>query len=166
VAALTARTEGWAAGLQLAALSLQGQADVAGFAASFSGSHRCVLDYLGEEVLERQSEDMREFLLQTSVLERLCGGLCDAITGRTDSQAMFEQVERANLSWSRLMRCAAGGATTSCSPTCSGPACTSTIAIGCRHCTGPRPLGRRSTGIPTTPCGMRWPPGTPNGRRG
>ena len=97
VAALVARTEGWAAGLQLAALSLRGQADPAEFVATFSGSHRYVLDYLAEEVLDRQPEEVRAFLLQTSVLERLSGELCDAVTGRDDSQAMLEQVERANL---------------------------------------------------------------------
>ena len=97
VAALAARTEGWAAGLQLAALSLRGHADPAGFVAAFTGSHRYVLDYLAEEVLERQSQRVRAFLLQTSVLERLSSSLCDAVTGRTDSQALLEQVERANL---------------------------------------------------------------------
>jgi LuxR family transcriptional regulator, maltose regulon positive regulatory protein len=97
VAALAARTEGWVAGLQLAGLSLKGQADVAGFVASFSGSHRFVLDYLAEEVLERQPEQVRGFLLETSVLERLSGPLCDAVTGRGDGQVMLEQVERANL---------------------------------------------------------------------
>jgi LuxR family maltose regulon positive regulatory protein len=97
VAALAARTEGWAAGLQLAGLSLRGQADVAGFVASFSGSHRYILDYLSEEVLDRQPERLRAFLLETSVLDRLSGALCDAVTGRGDSQAMLEQVERANL---------------------------------------------------------------------
>ena len=97
VTALTDRTEGWAAGLQLAALSLHGRADVAGFVAAFTGSHRYVLDFLAEEVLERQSEQVRAFLLETSVLERLSGPLCDAVTGRTGSQAMLEQVERAGL---------------------------------------------------------------------
>ena len=97
VAALATRTEGWAAGLQLAGLSLRGQADAAGFVAAFTGSHRHVLDYLAEEVLERQSERMRTFLLETSVLERLCGPLCDAVTGHTGSQALLEQVERAGL---------------------------------------------------------------------
>ena len=97
VAALAARTEGWAAGLQLAALSLRGQADPAGFAAAFGGSHRYLLDYLTEEVLERQAEERRSFLLETSVLERLSGGLCDAVTGRTDSQAILQQVEQAGL---------------------------------------------------------------------
>jgi LuxR family transcriptional regulator, maltose regulon positive regulatory protein len=97
VAALTARTEGWAAGLQLAGLSLRGHADIAAFVASFSGSHRFVLDFLSEEVLERQPDDVRSFLLETSVLERLSGALSDAVTGRTDSQAMLEAIERANL---------------------------------------------------------------------
>ncbi|HJY62046.1 MAG TPA: hypothetical protein VJ418_37170, partial [Streptosporangiaceae bacterium] len=97
VAALTARTEGWAAGLQLAGLSLRGQADTAGFVAAFSGSHRYVLDYLTGEVLERQNPQVREFLLETSVLERLTGELCDAVTGRAGSQAMLADIERAGL---------------------------------------------------------------------
>jgi LuxR family maltose regulon positive regulatory protein len=97
VAALTARTEGWVAGLRLAALSLRGQTDPAGFVAAFSGSHRYVLDYLTEEVLDRQHEEVRTFLLETSLLERLSGGLCDAVTGRADSRAMLERVERAGL---------------------------------------------------------------------
>jgi LuxR family maltose regulon positive regulatory protein len=97
VTALVERTEGWAAGLQLAALSLRGHADVAGFVATFSGSHRFVLDYLTEEVLGRQREQVRRFLLETSVLERLSGPLCDAVTGRADGQAMLEAIERAGL---------------------------------------------------------------------
>jgi LuxR family maltose regulon positive regulatory protein len=97
VAALAARTEGWAAGLQLAALSLRGQDDVAGFVAAFTGSHRYILDYLAEEVLERQGEQLRTFLLETSVLERLSGALCDAVTGRAGSRALLDQVERAGL---------------------------------------------------------------------
>jgi LuxR family transcriptional regulator, maltose regulon positive regulatory protein len=97
VAALAARTEGWAAGLQLAALSLRGQADAAAFVAAFTGSHRYVLDYLAEEVLERQGQQLRMFLLETSVLERLSGPLCDAVTGREGSQALLEQAERAGL---------------------------------------------------------------------
>ena len=97
VAALAARTEGWAAGLQLAALSLRGQDDAAAFVAAFTGSHRYVLDYLAEEVLEQQDEQLRAFLLETSVLERLSGPLCDAVTGRQGSQALLEQAERAGL---------------------------------------------------------------------
>ena len=97
VAALAARTEGWAAGLQLAALSLRGQVDAAAFVAAFTGSHRYVLDYLAEEVLEGQDKQLRTFLLETSVLERLSGPLCDAVTGREGSQALLEQAERAGL---------------------------------------------------------------------
>jgi ATP/maltotriose-dependent transcriptional regulator MalT len=96
-AALAASTEGWVAGLQLAALSLQGHVDPTGFVAGFSGSHRYVLDYLTEEVLARQPEPLVSFLLETSVLERLCGPLCQAVTGRADSQGLLEQAERANL---------------------------------------------------------------------
>ena len=95
--ALATRTEGWAAGLQLAALSLRGHPDIGAFVEGFSGSHRYVLDYLAEEVLDRQPEPLRAFLLETSVLTRLCGPLCDAVCGRTDSQELLEQVERANL---------------------------------------------------------------------
>jgi LuxR family transcriptional regulator, maltose regulon positive regulatory protein len=95
--ALVARTEGWAAGLQLAALSLRGHADAAGFAAAFSGSHRFVLDYLADEVLDGQPGPVRAFLLETSVLERLTGELCDAVTGRPGSQAMLQDIERAGL---------------------------------------------------------------------
>src|SRR6266566_537512 len=97
VAALVARTEGWAAGLQLAALSLRGQADATGFVAAFSGSHRFVLDYLADEVLVGQTGPVRAFLLATSVLERLSGELCDAVTGRAGSQAMLQDIERAGL---------------------------------------------------------------------
>jgi LuxR family transcriptional regulator, maltose regulon positive regulatory protein len=97
VAALGDRTEGWVAGLQLAALSLHGHADVGAFVEGFSGSHRYVLDYLTEEVLDRQPEPLRTFLLQTSILERLSGPLCAAVTGRADSQQLLEQAERANL---------------------------------------------------------------------
>jgi LuxR family maltose regulon positive regulatory protein len=96
-AALAERTEGWAAGLQLAGLSLRGQTDAAGFVTAFAGSHRYVLDYLAEEVLEQQTEQVRSFLLETSVLERLSGALCEAVTGRPGCQSLLEQVERAGL---------------------------------------------------------------------
>jgi LuxR family transcriptional regulator, maltose regulon positive regulatory protein len=97
VAALAARTEGWAAGLQLAALSLRGQADAAAFVAAFTGSHRYILDYLAEKVLEQQNQQLRTFLLETSVLDRLSGPLCDAVTGREGSQALLEEAEQAGL---------------------------------------------------------------------
>ena len=97
VSALEARTEGWVAGLQLAGLSMQKQADLKSFIAEFSGSHRHILDYLTEEVLEQQPESIRSFLLQSSVLERLSGSLCDALTRRTDSDRVLAQLEAANL---------------------------------------------------------------------
>ena len=97
VAALDGRTEGWIAALQLAALSMQGRDDVAAFIASFTGDDRFVVDYLVEEVLERQPAAVREFLLRTSVLTRLTGPLCDAVTGGRDGKAMLETLERANL---------------------------------------------------------------------
>lgn len=96
-ATLAARSEGWAAGLQLAALSLRGQANINEFVTTFSGTHRYVLDYLTEEVLSGQPEPIRTFLLETSVLDRLCGPLCDAVTGRAGSQALLEAIERSNL---------------------------------------------------------------------
>ncbi|MCA9985339.1 MAG: hypothetical protein KDE59_13625, partial [Anaerolineales bacterium] len=94
---LAERTEGWVAGLQLAALSLQGHKDPTAFVAAFSGSHRFVMDYLLDEVLLRQSEPVRRFLLQTSILNRLTAGLCAAVTGRSDSAAVLAELERANL---------------------------------------------------------------------
>ncbi|HEU5417268.1 MAG TPA: LuxR C-terminal-related transcriptional regulator [Streptosporangiaceae bacterium] len=97
IAALASRTEGWAAGLQLAALSLRGQRDLGGFVAAFTGSHRYVLDYLTEEVLEQQDEQLRAFLLETSVLDQLSGELCDAVTGRAGGQALLERAEQSGL---------------------------------------------------------------------
>jgi LuxR family maltose regulon positive regulatory protein len=97
IAALAEITEGWVAALQLAALSMRDREDVSGFVESFSGSNRHVLDFLAEEVLERQPEGMREFLLKTSVLERMSALLCDALTGRDDGQEMLERLERENL---------------------------------------------------------------------
>jgi LuxR family maltose regulon positive regulatory protein len=95
--ALHHRTEGWIAGLQLAALSLQGRSDVQQFLADFSGSHHYLVDYLVEEVLARQPEAVQSFLLQTSILDRLTGPLCDAVTGRTRSDVLLEHLEHANL---------------------------------------------------------------------
>lgn len=114
VAALEARTEGWIAGLQLAALSMQGRADVAQFVASFAGSHRYIMDYLVEEVLQSQPAEVQHFLLQTSILDRMCASLADAVTddrrletgewsilqspiSNPYSQAMLERLWRANL---------------------------------------------------------------------
>jgi LuxR family maltose regulon positive regulatory protein len=97
IAALESSTEGWIAGLQLAALSMRGRKDATGFIESFTGSHRFVLDYLVEEVLQQQPDRVRTFLLQTSILERLSGPLCDALTGQEDGRGMLEALERGNL---------------------------------------------------------------------
>jgi LuxR family maltose regulon positive regulatory protein len=97
IAALENRTEGWIAGLQLAAISMQGHHDTVGFIQSFTGSHRFVLDYLVEEVLQRQPARVRSFLLETSILDRLSGPLCNAMTDQTDAKAMLESLERGNL---------------------------------------------------------------------
>lgn len=97
IADLDARTEGWAVGLQLAALSLQERPDLDAFLHAFTGSHRYVLDYLSEEVLEQQPEPVQTFLLRTSILDRLTGPLCDAVTGGTGGQDTLEDLERANL---------------------------------------------------------------------
>ncbi|MEO6310546.1 MAG: LuxR C-terminal-related transcriptional regulator [Leifsonia sp.] len=97
IATLETRTEGWIAGLQLAALSLQDRTDVTDFIAAFAGSHRFVIDYLVEEVLERVPLHIREFLFQTAILDRLSGSLCDAVTGQSGGDAMLESLERANL---------------------------------------------------------------------
>ena len=100
VHALEERTEGWIAGLQLAALSLRGiseRGEVAGFIDAFTGSNRFVIDYLADEVLARQPPAVRDFLLRTAVLDRLTGALCDAVMGRTDGTRMLEDLERGNL---------------------------------------------------------------------
>jgi LuxR family transcriptional regulator, maltose regulon positive regulatory protein len=97
VAALETRTEGWIAALQLAALSLQGRHDIAGFVASFAGDDRYIVDYLTGEVLQRQPQAVRSFLLETSVLNRLTGSLCDVVTGQDDGKDMLEALDRRNL---------------------------------------------------------------------
>lgn len=97
ITTVQSRTEGWVAGLQLAALALSGRTDVASALTAFTGTHRFVLDYLSEEVLSRQPASVQAFLLQTSILERLSGSLCDAVTGDEGSQAMLESLERDNL---------------------------------------------------------------------
>ena len=99
IAALETRTEGWIAGLQLAAISMRGHEDATSFIESFTGSHRFVLDYLVEEVLQQQSESVQAFLLRTSILDRLCGPLCDAVLldPSASGQETLEYLEHANL---------------------------------------------------------------------
>jgi LuxR family maltose regulon positive regulatory protein len=97
IATLESRTEGWIAALQLAALSMQGRADVAGFIAGFAGDDRYIVDYLVEEVLRRQPDHVRSFLVRTSILDRLSGPLCDAVTAQHGGKATLESLDRANL---------------------------------------------------------------------
>lgn len=97
IAALERRTEGWIAGLHLAALSMRGRDDLAGFVRAFTGSSRFILDYLLEEVFEQQSPEVKAFLVKTSILERFCGSLCDAVVERTASQSLLETLEQGNL---------------------------------------------------------------------
>lgn len=96
IAALEDRTEGWIAGLQLAALSMRGREDIPGFIRAFAGDNRYIVDYLVEEVLQRQPEPVRSFLLQTAILDRLNGPLCDAVTGQEEGNARLEALERGN----------------------------------------------------------------------
>lgn len=97
VTAIAAMTEGWVAGLQLAALSMRSSSDPARFVTSFSGQHRDVFDFLAEEVLAGQPDNIRQFLLETSILSTLSGPLCDAVTGGTGGQETLEELERSNL---------------------------------------------------------------------
>ena len=97
IAALEGRTEGWIAALQLAGLSLQGREDAAGFISGFAGDDRYVVDYLVEEVLGRLPETVRSFLLETSILDRLSGSLCDAVTGAKNGKEVLEMLDRSNL---------------------------------------------------------------------
>jgi LuxR family maltose regulon positive regulatory protein len=94
---LQERTEGWAAGLQLAGMTLRDRTDASAFIGAFAGDNRHVVDYLVTEVLDALPHELRQFLLQTSVLDRLCGPLCDTITGGTDSAALLVEIERNNL---------------------------------------------------------------------
>ena len=96
ISVLEDRTEGWIASLQLAALSMQGHQDVPGFIRAFAGDHQYIVDYLVEEVLKRQPESIRSFLLQTAILDRLNGTLCDAVTGQTGGRARLETLQRGN----------------------------------------------------------------------
>jgi LuxR family maltose regulon positive regulatory protein len=97
LAALEERTEGWVAGLQLAALSMQGRSDIGAFIQAFTGSHVYIAEYLVDEVLQRQSAEMQAFLLQTSILERLNVKLCEAVTGCQDGQGSLKALQQANI---------------------------------------------------------------------
>ena len=167
VVALAERTEGWVAGLQLAALSLRNQPDPATFVASFAGSHRFVLDYLTEEVLARQPDEMRAFLLTTSVLERLSGPLCDAVTGRVGwAGRCWRPPSAPTCSSSRSTSSAAGIATTTCSRTCSEHGWCRSARRRSPACIGGPSRGTGRTAWSPMPCTTPWRPATPTMRFG
>lgn len=97
IAVMESKTEGWIAGLQLAGISMKGNKDISGFIDAFAGDNRHVVDYLAEEVLNRQPDHIQQFLFQSSILSRFCAELCDAVTGRNDSRIILEELERINL---------------------------------------------------------------------
>jgi ATP/maltotriose-dependent transcriptional regulator MalT len=155
VAALADRTEGWVAGLQLVALSLQGRTDIDGFVAGFSGSHRYGLDYLAEEVLDRQPDH-----LVHSCWRPRCWSGCRVRCARRSpatptASSCWSRSSGPTCSFTRWTRCGAGGATTTCSPTCSKPACSRRVPGGCPGCTAPPPPGASSMGWSTTRSGTR-----------
>jgi LuxR family maltose regulon positive regulatory protein len=166
MAALEGRTEGWIAALQLAALSMQGRDDAAGFIAGFAGDDRYVVDYLVEEVVQRQSNLVQNFLLQTSILARLSGALCDAVTGQAGGKAMLESLDRGNLflvplddqrRWYRI---------TTSSPRCCEPA--SSTSSPTRSCASPVHAGQVVFGSWVTVSGRgsgRWATVVSVGRR-
>ena len=187
LAALEERTEGWIVGLHLAGLSIRDRADPSGFIASLSGSHRYILSYLTEEVLSRQPEEIQQFLLDTSILEQLCGDLCDSVaghsgqTGKGGGRALLERLCSANLflvpleaSHGRadaarggttrppVRRARTGTAITRCLPTC--------CATGKRLCKKSAPLSctaapASGTRRRTKPLSPGRPSGTPCSRR-
>ena len=158
IAALETRTEGWIAGLQLAALSMQGQTDVAGFIQSFTGSHRFVLDYLVEEVLQQQPQGVRAFLLHTSILDRLCGPLCDAVTGQAEGSARWRLWSEATSLSCRWTISATGTATTASLPTCSTRIYWRNSPTSWPRCISARARGTRTMVCPPLRSATRWPP--------
>jgi len=142
VATLDQRTEGWIAALQLAALSMQGRDDLRSFIAGFAGDDRYIVDYLVEEVLQRQSGDVRQFLLQSSILDRLSGPLCDAVTGQEGQRGHSRSRWSGRIfSWSRWMSAVAGIAITISSPTCCGRTCWTNSPTTSPPCTAGQAAG-------------------------
>ena len=149
VAALEARTEGWIAALQLAALSMQGRGDAAGFIAGFAGDDRYIVDYLVEEVLQRQPDPVRQFLLRTSILARLSGPLVPTPSpARAAARRCWRQLDRGNSSWCRSTTAASGIATTTSSRTSCSRACRTSSPTSFRSCIGGRAPGTSSHGEP------------------
>jgi LuxR family transcriptional regulator, maltose regulon positive regulatory protein len=169
VAALVERTEGWAAGLQLAGLALRDRSDPAPFVEAFTGGHRLVVDYLMAEVLERQPVPVRRFLLVTSVLDRLCAPLCDALLAADRDSAdacqpfvassSWRSWRRRTCSWYRWTMTGCGIGTTTCSPTHCAVGWPGRPAQARPHCfIGKRASGSAGKGCCQRRSVMRWPP--------
>ena len=159
ILALDARTEGWPAGLQLAALSMRGRDDTSGFIDAFAGSHRFVLDYLVEEVLRRQSDRVADFLMATAVLDQMTGSLCDALTGGDDGAPCSRSSSAATCSSSRSTISAPGTATTTCSRRRSGLDSRASTPAAPSPCTALPASGTPTTACSRTPCITRSPVG-------
>lgn len=155
------RTEGWAAGLYLAALSLAGRADTATFIKTFAGDNRHIVDYLMAEVLDGQPPNLRSFLLRTSVLGRLSGALCDAVLQTSGSAAVLQKIERETCSWCHWTRRVTGIAITSCSVSCCAPSCAAPSLISSPICTGEPRRGSRPRDSSMRRCATCSPPATP-----
>jgi LuxR family maltose regulon positive regulatory protein len=154
---LQARTEGWAAGLQLAGLSLQAQADRHAFVEAFAGDDRHIGDYL-HDMLAEQPPALRAFLLRTSILERMCAPLADAVTGGPERPSSWPRPNAPTSSSSRSTRGGSGSATTTFSPTCCGPSSSGWSASSCPSCTGARTPGTSSTASSRRRSGTRPEP--------
>jgi len=164
VATLEGRTEGWIAALQLAALSMQGRADVAEFIAGFAGDDRYIVDYLVEEVLQRQSGDVRSFLLQTSILGRLTAGCAMPSPGRTAAGPCSRPSTGPTCSCSRWTTAAGGTATTTSSRTRSARGFRRSARSTSADCTCGRAASTRRTATGPRRSSTRWPRRTSNGR--
>jgi len=149
---LERRTEGWVAGLRLAAIAIQDTGDPAAVVESFTGSHRFVVDYLLEEAVERQSPAVQQFLHDTSILRRFTAETCVAVTGGEDAAARLRDVEAGNLFLSRWAATAAGTGIITCSPSCWSSGCGGSNPSGWICCTGEPAHGSRRKGTPTP----RW----------
>ena len=163
---LVARTEGWAAGLRLVALSLARHPDPERFAVSFSGRERAVADFLLAEVLERQSAEVRQLLLRTSLPERVSGPLADRLTGSSGSERILMELEDAGAFVVAVDPERAGFATTTCLGICSRSSCGGPPRRSCPACTRSRPSGGPSTGIRSRRFATRRRPRTGAWRRG
>ncbi len=165
VAGLVARTEGWPAGLQLAAVALTHTDDPVRFVHGFGGTDVTVADYLAAEVLGRLPGEQRRFLVTTSLLNRLCGGLCDAVTGRTDGAEFLATLEQANALVIRLDRDGVCFVTTPCSVSCSQPSCGAGLFRRYVNSTGERRPGCVTTVRSPQPSSTRWRPAAVATRR-